>query len=111
MRTSPLAEGMLGGASPVVEAVLQRHLFLRVSEDLRGVREGEKDYGASDEALEVPAEAAAADEVLGEDVEALCASEVCVEELFPLLEAPGDVEACLEAEERAVRPLPRRRRR
>ena len=110
VKTSPLAEERLEVASPVVEAALQRHFFPCVSENLRGVREGEKGYGASDEALEALAAAAAADADLDEGVGALCASRAFSAELFLLLAVPEDGEVCLEAVEMAARPLQRRRR-
>ena len=105
-RTSQLEEVTPEGMASVVEVGLQRRVFLHDSEDLRGVREGEKGYGASDGALEAPAEAAAADADLGEDVEAPCVLEAFSADLFLLLEV---AEVCLEAVERAAEPLPRRR--
>ena len=109
VKTSPLAEGRLEVASPVVEAAPQRHFFPCVSEDLRGVREGEKGYGASDGALEAPVEAAAADARLDEAVEVPCVLEAFWADLFLLLELLEVVEVGLEAVERAAEPLPRRR--
>ena len=99
----------------MAEVDLQRLLFPCVPENLRGVREGEKDYGASDEALEAPAEAAAAaaavDEAEDPDegVEALDAPEVSWVALSPLLEPLEGVEVCLEAVEKGARRLPHRR--
>ena len=108
-RTSQLEVGTPEVAAPVVEVGLQRHAFLHDSENLRGVREGEKGYGASDGALEAPVEAAAADARLDEAVEVPCVLEAFWADLFLLLELLEVVEVGLEAVERAAEPLPRRR--
>ena len=114
-RTNPLAEGMLEGALPVAEAGLQRRLVPRVPENLRGVREGEKGYEASDEALEAPAEAVVAAAAvaaavdLDEGVEDPCAVEASWEDPSLLLEPLEDEDVFLEAAGTEGRRLPRRR--